>query len=231
MLHRMALIRDFGGNGPFIRTWIVLIASIVFPVLEWSFFGGITGSCAVVTLTIAGWYFRNSIMEMGEFYNKYSTLILFVYGVVLFLTKRLGVGLHGQLIVITIATVVIFNLNFWSISEAALFERNELEQSDRVVDLTESAVETFKQYLAGSQNSYIRLSVIRNEGTGYLYDLKIQELPAGSDDRVDTSDGFTLAIPCEDAALLEGSTISWETQADGTEGFRFDNPNASSGNG
>lgn len=226
MFKRLALIRDAGGTNTYIRTWIVLLGTVILSAGEWLFFGSVIGGCAAIVLTIAGWCFRASIMEMGAVYGKHSMLILFVYGFILFLTKRLGFGQHAQVVVITIATAFMFNLNFWSISEAALWDETHFDESDPVVNLADSAVRTFNEYLAGSPNSYIRLSVTGEGVAGYLYDLKIQDLPVDDNDRVDTSHGFILAVASQDAPMLQGSTISWETQADGTQGFKFDNPNA-----
>lgn len=229
MLHRISLIRQVGGTGPFIRTCLLLVASIVMSAVEVAYFGGVTGGIAAVVLTMAGWYFRTQIMELGAAYAKASSLILLVYGVVLFLAKYSGFGIHGQLVVIIIATVIMFNLNFWSISEAALQETEAFAEDGSVVYLHDSAAEAFRHYLGETKNSYIRLWLSGDADTGFTYQLNVQELPAGSDDKIDTSHGFTLAIPREDIPLIEGTTISWETKADGSNGFKFDNPRAANG--
>jgi hypothetical protein len=123
MFRRMKLIYDVGGIWPAISTWVVLLGAIAFPVAEWLLFRSVFCLMVVIGVTFLGWLMRRRIMEIGPVYSIYSTRILFAYGVVLFLTKRLGFGHHAQLVVITLATVLMFNLNFWTVSEAAIADQ------------------------------------------------------------------------------------------------------------
>lgn len=125
MINRMRLIREVGGAPAFVSTLIVLLGCIAFPVFEFSAFGTLYCAAFVAALTTLGWLFRKRIMEFGAEYQKRTRVILFLYGAVLVSTKYLGGGYHAQLVVITIATAIMFNLNLWSVSEAVIEDRAE----------------------------------------------------------------------------------------------------------
>ncbi len=94
-----------------------------------------------------------------------------------------------------------------------------------VVNLTDSAIAKFREFLAAEPTKHIRLSV-KNEGpTGFMYDLQIDQSISDSD-FVDRSHGFTLVVDPKSSLYLGGTTIDWQTQSDGQAGFKFDNPNA-----
>ena len=123
----MAYIREAGGNNVCWRTWFVLLGSIGISVAEWVIFRGLVCAVLAIVLTGLGLKFRKSIMEWGTEYRQRSTLMLFSYGIILFAAKHFGLGHHIQLVVIGIATVLMFNLNFWSISEAVVVEREQIQ--------------------------------------------------------------------------------------------------------
>jgi len=95
-----------------------------------------------------------------------------------------------------------------------------------VVKLTDAAVAKFAAFLSDAPSDHIRLSVKRDGPTGFMYDLQIESPPWSDDDLVDQSNGFTLVVSPRDSTYLDGATIDWETRPDGTEGFKFHNPNA-----
>ena len=123
MFHRMALIRSGTGNGPFIRTLIVLLASIGLPIAEWFIFGACYSGPAVLLLTFLGWLSRGAIRRLGDHFQVFMMTVLVIYGGLLLLFKTQGYSNHAQLILITIATAVVFNLNFWYISETVIYLR------------------------------------------------------------------------------------------------------------
>jgi iron-sulfur cluster assembly accessory protein len=95
-----------------------------------------------------------------------------------------------------------------------------------VVSVTGAAGEKMKSFLNGDQNSYIRLSVKNDGPTGFMYDLKIDDVKPTDSDIVDDSNGFLLITDTKSSLYLDGATIDWETRPDGSAGFKFDNPNA-----
>ncbi len=98
--------------------------------------------------------------------------------------------------------------------------------NESVVNLTEAAVAKFVAFLKDAPSDHIRLSVKRDGPTGFMYDLQIESPPWSDDDLVDQSHGFTMVVSPRDSTYLDGATIDWETRTDGTEGFKFHNPNA-----
>ncbi len=95
-----------------------------------------------------------------------------------------------------------------------------------VVELTDSAVAKFFEFLKDTPDAHIRLSVKREGPSGFMYDLKIEPTPWSDQDLVDQSHGFAIAVPPRDFIYLDGATIDWESRPDGTAGFKFHNPNA-----
>ncbi|MCS7468294.1 iron-sulfur cluster assembly accessory protein [Stieleria sp. ICT_E10.1] len=92
--------------------------------------------------------------------------------------------------------------------------------------MTDAAVAKFVAFLNDAPNDHIRLSVKQEGPTGFMYDLQIESPPWTDDDLVDRSNGFTIVVSPRDSIYLDGATIDWETRPDGTEGFKFNNPNA-----
>ncbi len=75
---------------------------------------------AIVGLAL-GWMFSRIIVDSFETLAWAIPAGLFIYGVVLFVGDRL-IGLSGeiQLLIITITTVVMFNIQFWSLSDPSI---------------------------------------------------------------------------------------------------------------
>ncbi len=83
-----------------------------------------------------------------------------------------------------------------------------------------------KSFLNGDQKSYIRLSVKNDGSTGFMYDLKIDDAARNGTDLLDNTHGFLLVTDVNCSLYLDGATIDWETEPDGSAEFKFANPNA-----
>ncbi len=101
--------------------------------------------------------------------------------------------------------------------------RSEIESSS-VVTVTPLALAKFREFLGASPSSYVRVHVMSGDCNGFAYKLKIEDKPIDPTDRIDRSNGITLVMSPNFAIILQGTTIDWETQTDGTEGFKFHNP-------
>jgi iron-sulfur cluster assembly accessory protein len=101
--------------------------------------------------------------------------------------------------------------------------KSDIENSS-VVTVTPVAVAKFREFLDASPSSHIRVHVMSGGCNGFLYKLEIEDNPIDPTDRVDRSNGFTIVMSKKYALILEGTTIDWETQSDGSEGFKFHNP-------
>ena len=62
-------------------------------------------------------------MELGANYSRHSGRFLIAYGVLLLIANYAGLGVQIQLAVIAITCMVMFNLNFWSITEASIVDQ------------------------------------------------------------------------------------------------------------
>jgi iron-sulfur cluster assembly accessory protein len=98
-------------------------------------------------------------------------------------------------------------------------------RSRPVIRLTESAAAKLREKLAGEPKSNLRVLVRRTGPTGFSYGLELDE-KLGVTDFVDESHGFRVVVDSVSYVFLDGTTIDWVTQADGSAGFKFDNPNA-----
>lgn len=74
-----------------------------------------------------GWLLRRTIVEYFEILSWALPAALFVYGIVLFVGDRI-LGLSGemQLLIITITTVLVFDIQFWSFSDTSIVKTDDL---------------------------------------------------------------------------------------------------------
>jgi hypothetical protein len=79
-----------------------------------------------------GWLLRRPIVTyMGNYADRLVFWVLAVYGVVIFLGKRMNWGHVTTLTIITAATVLVFNLRFWVASDLVwAFTRNDNSDAD-----------------------------------------------------------------------------------------------------
>lgn len=122
MLTRTSYLLSIGGWNVFLRTAFMLLAAIGFSIFEYFQFGGIYCASATVLLTFVGWMFRNKIMEFGADYRHQSSRILSAYFVCFLIAKYSGLGNELLIVIITVGCMLMFNLNFWSITEAAIVD-------------------------------------------------------------------------------------------------------------
>lgn len=59
-----------------------------------------------------------------------------------------------------------------------------------------------------------------------MYDLRIDSTKLTDSDMLDRQNGFLSVTDAKSAVYLNGASIDWVTEPDGTAGFKFDNPNA-----
>lgn len=119
-MNRFRRIQNEFGLSALIRTSVLLIGLLGMALLDFFVFSGIgAGIIAVVGLAL-GFLFRRKIPEGAEHYPRAIYAGLFVYSIVLFLGDRLGLGNGAKLAIITATTVVIFDLQFWSLSDPSV---------------------------------------------------------------------------------------------------------------
>ena len=67
-----------------------------------------------------GFLLKRRIVEIFGWTAWAMPVAAFVYGVMLFVGERLGMSREAQLIIITLTTVVVFDLQFWSLSDPSI---------------------------------------------------------------------------------------------------------------
>jgi iron-sulfur cluster assembly protein len=95
-----------------------------------------------------------------------------------------------------------------------------------VVKLTRSAVTELRKAQAQEGKRYLRVGVLNEGPTGYMYSMGFDDQFDVENDCIDDVDGITIIVNRFSAIYLDGVTIDWKTDSDGRQGFHFDNPNA-----
>lgn len=128
MLDRFQRIRAEFGNGAFARLMLLLVGLLGMSILGFVFFGSLSALTLALTGFGAGWLLRRVIVDNGERLLWALPTGLFVYGVVLFLGERvLGLPGEAQLLIITATTVIMFDIQFWLLSDPSFvnIDRND----------------------------------------------------------------------------------------------------------
>lgn len=130
-MNRFRRIQNEFGAMASLRTSLLLIGLWGMALFDYFAFSSITaGLIAIVGLAL-GWLFRRKIAKGVEYYRRALTVGLFVYSIILLLGDLLGLENSTKLAVITATTVVIFDLQFWSLSDSSVTnaERNTRRQA------------------------------------------------------------------------------------------------------
>jgi hypothetical protein len=110
---------EFGGKA-LLRTSVLLVGLCGVTLFDYFAFSSIrAGLIAIVGLAL-GWLFRWKIAQGVEYYRRAFSVGLFVYSVTLLLGDLVGLEHSTKLAVITATTVVIFDLQFWSLSDPSV---------------------------------------------------------------------------------------------------------------
>ena len=119
-MKRFRRIYDEFGAGALVRTLILLIGLCALPLFDYLGFSSLrAGVIAVVGLAL-GWLLRHLIVEGVEYYHGILRAGLIAYSIILFVGGLLGLNGSAQLAVITATTVIIFDLQFWSLSDPSV---------------------------------------------------------------------------------------------------------------
>lgn len=119
-MNRFRRIKNEFGVAALLRTSVLLIGLGALTLFDYFAFSSIrAGLIAIVGLTL-GWLFRRKIPEGVEYYSRATSAGLALYSITLFLGGLLGLEHSAQLAIITATTVVIFDLQFWSLSDPSV---------------------------------------------------------------------------------------------------------------
>lgn len=120
MLNRFQRIRTEFGTMILIRTTLLLVGLIAMTIFGFFAFSSLLAGVIAVTGLILGFLFRKQISTGIEYYSYAIPAGLFVYSIILFLGDRFGFENSVKLIIITVTTVIIFDLQFWSLSDPSV---------------------------------------------------------------------------------------------------------------
>lgn len=120
MIYRFSRIHREFGFGASARTVLLLVGLVGMSVFGILAFESWWPALISVVGLIVGFLLRRQIVDAFEWTFWALPTALFIYGVLLFVGERLGLSREAQLMLITLNTVVIFGLQFWSLSDPSI---------------------------------------------------------------------------------------------------------------
>lgn len=117
LLSRFRRIQDEFGTKAVLMISFLMISLLGMDVVGWVVFASPLAALIGAGGFAVGFLFRDRIAQGIEYYHVAVPIGLFVYGLVLFAGDRVGMSLQARWAIITAATAVVFNLQFWSLSD------------------------------------------------------------------------------------------------------------------
>jgi hypothetical protein len=105
----------------FLRTLLLFFGSIAMVVFGYFGFDQVWPAAIVAIGLPLGWLLRRQIVDHFELLSWALPAAVITYGIVMFVGERiLGMPRELQLAVITTVTVVLFGIQFWSLSDPSI---------------------------------------------------------------------------------------------------------------
>ena len=118
MISRLTRIKDEFGTKMLLRILLLLVGLVGVSLLGWLALDTLWPVGISIAGLLVGWLLRSAIVERGESLTWALPVSLTIYGVVLFIgEKLLGISRELQLLIITLVTVAVFNIQFWWLSD------------------------------------------------------------------------------------------------------------------
>ena len=117
---RLTRIHNEFGKGVLARTILLIVGLIGMSVLGLVVLASPWPAIISVMGLLIGWLLRRQIVAVFEWTSWALPTALFVYGILLFIGDRLGLSREGQLLIITLTTVAVFDIQFWSLSDPSI---------------------------------------------------------------------------------------------------------------
>jgi hypothetical protein len=125
MIARFHRIRDEFGRGVLARTILLVVGMLGMSVMGVLLLHSWWPTLIVIIGLAAGFLLRRQIVATFEWTSWALPAALFIYGVLLFVGERMGLSRAAQLIIITLTTVVVFDLQFWSLSDPSIVKAED----------------------------------------------------------------------------------------------------------
>jgi hypothetical protein len=118
------------GFGAFARTCVLLLGLVGMAVYDYVALDSIVVPLIAVVGLMLGSLLRAEIARGAEHYPRLINAGLFVYPIILLLGNWLGLGNGAKLAIIATTTVIIFALQFWSLSDPSVVsaERHAVDE-------------------------------------------------------------------------------------------------------
>ena len=121
MISRFARIKNEFGMKMLLRIVLLLVVLVGMSLIGWFALGTLWPAGIAISGLLIGWLLRRTIVDYGESLTWAVPVALTVYGIVLFVGERLlGISRDLQLIIVTLTTVAVFNIQFWWLSDHAV---------------------------------------------------------------------------------------------------------------
>ena len=124
-MKRFRRIQNEFGTAVLLRTCLLLIGLFGMALLDYFAFSRIRAGLITIVGLALGFLLRRLIVKGVEYYRRGIYIGLFVYSVTLLLGDLVGLENSTKLAVITATTVVIFDLQFWSLSDTSVVAEGE----------------------------------------------------------------------------------------------------------
>lgn len=121
MITKLKSIHQKFGKQALLRTLLVGIGMLVMGIAGVYAFGRMDILAIPFVLTWIGYLLRKQIAKQVEKLPAAFNAGLFIYGVVLLLGARIGVENEWKLFIITITTALVFNLQYWALSDSDVY--------------------------------------------------------------------------------------------------------------
>lgn len=122
MISRFTKIHRKFGLGASVRMALLVVGLVGTSILGFTLLETWWPTAIAVGGVILGFLLRRQIVDIFEWTAWALPTALFVYGILVFIGERLGLSREAQLILITLTTVITFDLQFWSLSDPSIIK-------------------------------------------------------------------------------------------------------------
>jgi hypothetical protein len=118
MISRLSRIKNEFGMKMLLRVVLLLVGLVGMSLIGWFALGSLWPAGISIVGLLIGWLLRRAIVDHGESLTWALPVSMAIYGIVLFIGERLlGIPRDLQLLIITLTTVAVFNIQFWWLSD------------------------------------------------------------------------------------------------------------------
>ena len=117
MLNRFQRIQREFGTKDLLRIILLLVGLVGMSIFGYFVLSSILAGIICLVGLVLGFLLKKQIADGVEYYSRTITVGLFIYGIIGFLGDMLGIENNIKLAIITATTVIIFDLQFWSLSD------------------------------------------------------------------------------------------------------------------